>query len=109
MDIKGILESGTGLKWQETMYKQSPRPPYFIFIDDVVVRGADKLNNILEHNLALECYEEKIDKQIKKKINDFLNSHSFKFEVNTEWLSDEELYVTVYELTFLEKIRKESE
>ena len=109
MDIKSFLEFGTSLKWQETMYKQPPNPPYFIFLDDVIVRGADKLNNILEHNLTLECYEEKVDKQIKKKIEDFLNSHSFKFEANTEWISDEELYVTIYELTFLEKIRKESE
>lgn len=108
MVVKNWLEEGTKLKWKELRYIKMPPLPYNIFIDDTVYRGADKLNNIIEHNISLENYSETIDNQNEKIIEDFLNKEELHFEKNREWLNDEELYVTVYELeTFLEKVRKE--
>lgn len=110
MNIQSMLEHGTGFKWKELRYLKPPNPPWFIFIDETYSRGADKLNNIIEHNLILEYYYEKKDKLKEDAIETFLKNENFVFLKNTEWLEEEKLFVTVYELdTFLEKIRKNKE
>ena len=102
-----MLDNGTGLFWKEIRYLKAPSLPWFIFIDNTSTRGADALNNIVEHDLTLEYYYEKEDLQTEKAIEDFLNSEDYQYEKNTDWLEDEQLFVTVYEInTFLEKIRK---
>lgn len=107
MDIKALLEEGTNLNWKELRYLKSPPLPYFIFIDDTYIRGADKYNNIIEHNLTLEYYNEVIDKTYEKKIEDFLNSEDYQYNKNREWLEEEKMYMTIYEIdTFLEKVMK---
>lgn len=107
IDIKKMLEDGTKLKWKELRYLKAPALPWFIFIDDTTARGADSLNNIIEHNLTLEYYYEDEDLQTKKTIENFLNSEGYEYNKNTEWLEEEQIFVTIYELdTFLEKIRK---
>ena len=107
MKKKKMLDNGTGLFWKEIRYLKAPSLPWFIFIDNTSTRGADALNNIVEHDLTLEYYYEKEDLQTEKAIEDFLNSEDYQYEKNTDWLEDEQLFVTVYEInTFLEKIRK---
>ena len=107
MNIQEMLEKGTGFKWKELRYLKAPALPWFIYIDNTDVRGADVLNNIIEHDLTLEYYYEEKNIQNEKTIENFLNSEDFQYAKNTEWLEDEQLYVTIYEInTFLEKIRK---
>lgn len=102
-----MLEHGTGLTWKELRYLKTPPFPYFIFIDDKYIRGADLYNNIIEHNLTLEYYNEVIDSSYENKIETFLNSEDFQYTKNREWLSEEKMYMTIYEIdTFLEKIAK---
>lgn len=109
MDIKEWLEAGTGFTWKELRYLKTPPLPYNIFIDDTVYRGADNLNNIIEHNISLEHYSETIDSANETIIENFLNKEELSFEKNREWLQEEEMYVVVYSLeTFLEKVRKEN-
>lgn len=107
MDIKEWFETGTGLKIKELRYLKTPDPPYNIFIDDETYRGADKRNNIIEHNITIEHYHESIDKSNETIIEKFLNDEEIHFNKNREWLQEENMFVTLYELdTFLEKIRK---
>lgn len=107
MDIKKMLEDGTDLTWKELRYLKTPALPWFIFIDNTTVRGADALNNIIEHDLTLEYYYEKEDLQTEKKIEDFLNSEDYQYDKSTDWLEDEQLFATIYEIdTFLEKNKK---
>lgn len=107
MDVKEMLDSGTGLTWKELRYLKTPDFPYFIFIDDIYIRGADLHNNIIEHNLTLEYYNEVIDLNYEKKIETFLNSEDYQYTKSREWLSEEKMFMTVYELdTFLKKIAK---
>lgn len=107
MDIKSWLESGTHLKWKELRYLKTPKLPYFIFIDDIYTRGADSLNNIIEHNLTLEHYSEVVDEENEKIIKDFLDKEDLNYEKNREWLSEEEMWITIFNVdTFLEKRRR---
>lgn len=110
MNIKDYLEKGTNLIWKELRYLKPPVCPWFIFIDDTSIRGADILNNIREHNLVLEYYNEKSDDNYEKIIETFLNKEGFYYTKEREWLDEEKLYVTIYELnSFLEKVRKEED
>ena len=94
MNVKKWFEDGTGLKIKELRYVKTPPLPYNIFIDDMTYRGADRLNNIIEHNITLEHYHNAVKESKEKIIEDFLNK--------------EEIWVTIYELEpYLEKIRKE--
>lgn len=107
MDIKKMLEDGTKLTWKELRYLKTPKAPWFIFIDNTSIGGADSLNNIIEHDLTLEYYYENEDLQIEKTIEDFLNNEDYTYDKNTDWLEEEQMFVTIYELdTFLEKIKK---
>lgn len=109
MDIKTWFEGGTKMEIKELRYLKMPPLPYNIFIDDTVYRGADLKNNIIEHNVVIEHYSETIDTENEKIIEKFLNSENKRFEKNRDWLQEEKLFVTVYELeTFLEKVRKEN-
>lgn len=108
MDIKKWFEDGTKLTIKENRTRKITTLPFNIFIDDKYYRGADLKNNIIEHNVTIEHYSETIDTEDEKIIENFLNSESRHFEKNREWLQDEEMWVTLYELdTFLEKIEKE--
>lgn len=109
MDVKKWFEDGTGMQIKELRYLKMPPLPYNIFIDDTAYRGADLKNNIIEHNIIIEHYSESIDADSEKIIEEFLDNELKHFSKSREWLQEEELFVTVYELdTFLEKVRKEN-
>lgn len=108
MDVKKWFEDGTGLKIKELRYVKTPPLPYNIYIDDMTCRGADRLNNIIEHNITFEHYHNGIKESKEKIIEDFLNKEEIQFDKSREWLDEEEIWVTIYELEpYLEKIRKE--
>lgn len=110
MDIKKWFENGTGLKIKELRYLKMPQLPYNIYIDDTTYRGADLKNNIIEHNVTIEHYSESIEKSNESIIENFLNKEEFFFVKRREWLEEEKMFVTLYELdTFLEKVRKEDD
>ena len=109
MDIKEWFETGTGMKIKELRYLKMPPLPYNIFIDEEVFRGADLKNNIIEHNITIEHYSESIDESNEKIIENFLDNEEKTYSKSREWLQDEGLFVTLYEInTFLEKVRKEN-
>lgn len=108
MDIKEWFENGTKLEIKELRYLSPPPLPYNIFVDDTVHRGADLKNNIIEHNVSIEHYSNTIDVAGEKIIEAFLDKEKKHYDKNREWLNEEKLFITVYELdTFIEKVKKE--
>ena len=108
MDIKKWFEDGTKLTIKENRNRKITTLPFNIFIDDKYYRGADSNNNIIEHNVTIEHYSETINTEDETIIETFLNKESIHFEKNREWLQDEEMWVTLYELDKKKKkIRKE--
>ncbi len=104
MDIKTWFEHGTSLKIKELRYLTKPPVPYNIYIDEITRRGADNLNNIIEHDVTIEHYFN--NKSDEKIIEKFLDDEKIHYEKNKEWLQDEELWLSVYNLeTIIEKER----
>lgn len=106
MDIEQWFESGTGLKIKELRYLKPPPLPYILYEDAKTTRGADKFNNIIEHNITIELYSEEINEDIERIISDFLNSEEIEYDSNRDWLDKEKLYCTSYDFIILEKERK---
>ena len=113
MEIKKWFEDGTGLKIRERRVLQKPPLPYSVFFDDMSYRGADQKNNINEHNITIEHYHDGEKQNHEKIIESFLILEKEKgrfdnFTKNREYLHNESLWVTVFELSpFLVKTRKE--
>ena len=110
MDVKKWFEDGTGLKIKELRYLSPPTLPFNNFIDDKIVRGSDLRNDLIEHNITFEHYSEKLGDEDEQKIDVFLNKEHKKYEKSSEWLNEEKMFITIFELDpFLEKVRKENE
>lgn len=107
MDIQEWFEKGTNLKIKEIRYLSPPSIPYNIFIDDLEIKGADDFNNIIEHNVTFEHYSNILHDKDEEKIINFLDKEKKKYEKSSDWLNNEKLFVTIFELDpFLEKRRK---
>lgn len=63
LDVKNMLEVGTGLKVAETCFTKAQQLPYIVFQDFMEENGADYKNNIVERNITIELYSEKISKE----------------------------------------------
>ena len=113
MDVKKWFEDGTGMRIRELRYLKTPPLPYNVFVNDMRFRGADFLNNIIEHNITFEHYSNSENSEKEESIDRFLikekeNGKFDNFIKNKEWLQDENMWVTLFELsTILEKVRKE--
>lgn len=106
LDIAEWFEEGTGLKAKELRYIKAPPLPYVLFEDETNSRGADEFNNIIEHNIEIELYAERVEEILERKIKKFLDSEGLDTKMNREWLHNEECWCTTYEFIILEKVRK---
>lgn len=108
MDVKKWFENGTGLEIKELRYLAPPPLPYNIFIDSKIYDGADKNNNLIQHEISIEHYSNTINTTAEQTIDEFLNSQNIKFDKDRDWLDNDKLFITVYELEpIFEKVRKE--
>lgn len=111
MNIENWFKEGTGFKIKELRYLKPPEIPYFLYQDRKIARGADLLNNIIEHNITVERYSETnkdSDLEDIQKVNDLLEKYNYTYDSQTEWLDSEGMYGTFWVLDpILEKVRKE--
>ncbi|HIU23274.1 MAG TPA: hypothetical protein IAD49_06825 [Candidatus Fimihabitans intestinipullorum] len=98
MDIEKWFKEGTGFDIQELRYLSPPGIPYNIYLDSIDFEGADQKNNIKIHNITIEHYDNKANTSSEKAIDQFFNKKNIKFEKSREWLNDDKLWVTIYDL-----------
>ena len=102
-DVKTWLETTT-YKVAEEYFKEPPKPPYIIFIEESDVGGADDKNCIAERKISIEMYSLKIDKIAEKAIENLLNEKAIKYKRYHTWIESEEFFQTVYDFNLVEKI-----
>ena len=114
MDIEKWFKDGTNMEIKEMRWLVMPPFPYNVFFDDIRHRGADLKNNIVEHNIVIEHFNDTLNTEQEKTIENFLNLQKQNGKFGSyrkykDWLPEEKIYRTVYEIDpFLEKIRKEN-
>ncbi|MGX7745693.1 hypothetical protein [Rhodopseudomonas parapalustris] len=102
LDVKTWLES-TGMKVAELEFIAPPKLPYLVFIDDINTTGADDKNCIVQHNVSIELYSERIDKVSEAKVEELLNEKNFNFDKSRTRIDSEKLCQTLYGFSFTEK------
>ena len=104
LDVKKLLEQ-TGLKIGEVAFLKPPALPYIIILEDKEELGADQLNNIINRNLTIEFYSEKINKEKEAEIENLLKSKSLKFKKERVYIDSQKIFETIYTFSIYEKER----
>lgn len=102
LDVKSLLET-TELKVEETCFVKPPPLPYIIFSEEREESGADNKNNILERNITIELYSQKINREKEKLIEDLLKGKSIKFKKERLYIDTENFFQTMYDFYLYEK------
>ena len=102
LDVKKLLEQ-TGLKIGEVAFLKPPALPYIIILDDKEELGADQLNNIINRNLTIEFYSEKINEGKEVEIESLLKSKSLKFKKERVYIDSQKIFETIYTFSIYEK------
>lgn len=105
MDFEKLIKEATGLPTAETVFTKPQKLPFIIFIDNQRTDGDDFHVQILEHDLAVELYAERIDRKHEELLEDLFEKLGWKWTRNREWLpKPEDCFVTVYDINnFMEK------
>lgn len=103
MDIEEYLKKETGLPVAEVVFTSSPKLPYIAFIDQTQGDGDDFHTRLLSHDLAVELYAARIDKENEKKIEAAFEKQEWKVAKKREWIAEEKMFETIYTTNFTEK------
>lgn len=97
LGIKVWLE-GSGEPVADTCFPpgEAPGLPYVVFLDHVQRAGADLRNNLRRHSLTVERYSE--TEEDNSALESLFDAQAIKFTKDKQWLSDEECYLTIYDL-----------
>ena len=58
---------------------------------------------IVEHNLTVEFYAERLDNENEGKLEKAFEKMNWKFEKERQWLPDEKMFETIFTMNFIEK------
>ena len=87
------------LPWRYSHFSQTPAPPYVVYYfpaeNDVF---ADNSNFVNKRQLFIELFTTKKDGTTEASIESTLKSKGLTWYKQTDFLSDEELYQTTYEM-----------
>lgn len=104
LDVKKLLEE-TRLKVGEVAFSKPSALPYIIILEDKEELGADQLNNIINRNVTIEFYSEKINKEKEVEIENLLKSKSLKFKKERVYIDSQKIFETIYTFSIYEKER----
>lgn len=94
-DMKTWLEKA-GEPVTETCFPPGDAPPlpYLVFSDEVDSGGGDMRNLLIKHYLTVERYSE--TSGYNKALEELFNEAGLKFTREQTWLSDDEMFETIY-------------
>lgn len=103
--VEKIL-TAAGVQFRETRFQSPPSGTYAVYDDDIEADGPDGINLLFTHDVAVEVYEPKPDKETERAIEAALDAEGLRYEKQPRyWLQDEQRYQVIYEFTYIEKRR----
>lgn len=106
LDVKTWLEK-TEMKVAEDRFLKPPALPYIVFTEDTSVSGADSKNCIVDRNISVELYADKITRISEQKIEKLLNEKAIHYTKSRTWIDNDKFFQTLYDFNLLEKIEEE--
>lgn len=95
----GTLIGSIKLPWRYSHFSETPTPPYLVYYfpneNDVM---ADNKNYVNRRALYVELYTKKKDKDTEASVESALAGAGLSWYKQTEFLNDEKLYQTTYEM-----------
>ena len=101
MTLKEIatMVASFNLPWRYSHFSQTPAPPYVVYYfpseNDVF---ADDSNYVNRRQLFIELYTNKKDAVTEASIEGVLKQNGLTWYKQTDFLNDEQLYQTTYEM-----------
>jgi len=96
------LIASFGFSWRYSHFSQTPAPPYVVYYypseNDVY---ADDSNYVNKRQLFIELYTKTKDATSEATIEDKLKTAGLTWYKQTDFLNDEKLYQTTYEMEVL--------
>lgn len=85
-------------------FKSAQNPPYIVYRESgASFHGSDEKNHIKEMNVVIELYSESKDMALEKQIEDLFSDVELSKSEDV-WIDDEQLIMTTYEFTTINKI-----
>lgn len=103
MDIRAYIETETGLPTAEVAFKKPQKLPFIAILDRTDEDGDDYHAQLLSHELTLEFYAERIDKENEEKIEAAFAKQAWKATKDRTWIAEEKMFETIYTTNFIEK------
>jgi hypothetical protein len=97
-DVANLIAS-FGVSWRYSHFSQTPNPPYVVYYypseNDV---HADDINYVNRRQLFIELYTKSKDVDLEAGIEAKLKGAGLSWYKQTDFLNDEKLFQTTYEL-----------
>ncbi len=107
LDFTDVFHAATGIPVADTAFKTEQCLPFAVYIDDSENDGDDFNSHFIRHDLTVEFYSERIDRELERLFENCFESFKWKFGKTRIFLKDERMYETIYTIEeFME--RKES-
>lgn len=102
--INKILKA-SGIQFRETRFLKPPAGTYAVYMDDVDTDGPDYESRIFRHDITVELYAPKPDPKAEAALQAAIAAEGIHYRKQARyWLQDEQLYQTIYEFAYIEKI-----
>ncbi|MBQ7505313.1 MAG: hypothetical protein IJT79_08370 [Ruminococcus sp.] len=93
-----------GFPVAEAEYKKAVNPPYLVTlkgVDESVYANGKKVIPVIK--VDIELYTEKNDNSSQARLEDWFDSNDVEYEMKERaWITEENLYVTVYKVSLYE-------
>lgn len=103
MDIKGYIESQTGIPTTEVAFTKPQKLPFIAIIDRTEEDGDDFHAQIISHDLTVEFYADRIDRTRERLIEGAFAKRAWKTSKDRVYLNSEKMFETIYSINFTEK------
>lgn len=104
IDFKELIENSTSIPTADTAFINAQKLPFCVFLDRQDASGDDKKHvQVIEHDLAVEFYAERIDSANESKLEELFKQQGWEYTRERTYLSDEECFETIYQMNFKER------
>lgn len=106
IDLKELIEQSTQIPTADTAFSKPQSLPFVVFLDRTDGDGDDFNTRLIEHDLAVEFYAERIDKTNEAKLEVLFEKQQWKVHKERTWLPDEKMFETIYQMKFTERVNE---
>lgn len=108
------IMGASGIQYRESHFRKPPAGTYAVYFDSVTVKGPDRtmpptggvLPGIYSHDVTVELYTPAPDPAAESALEAAISAQGILWTKQPRyWIQSEQIYQTIYELSYTEKRR----